>query len=201
MSNNLLYIVSWLLRGAFSIELIDDRPGSITFKTSGDDNLFYNETGGHRIQMVSPTDKNKRIHTSTITVSTLPEITEKQISIKDSELIWKMCRGSGPGGQHRNKTESAVQITHIPSKISVRCESDRSQHHNRISALELLRSKLWERAKKELTARRTHDRKEQVGSGMRGDKRRTIRFQDGQVVDHITGRRWKLKNYLRGEWE
>lgn len=172
----------------------------MVFKAKGDDSLFRNEAGGHRYQRIPPTERRGRVHTSTITVAVLPEITEQQISVKDSELIWKMCRGSGPGGQHRNKTESAVQVTHIPSKISVRCESERSQHQNKASALELLRAKLWERTKKELTEQRTNDRKEQVGSGMRGDKRRTIRFQDGQVVDHITGRRWKLKDYLRGEW-
>lgn len=172
----------------------------MVFKAHGDDELFIGEIGGHRIQRVSPTERRGRTHTSTITICVLPEVTEHQFSIKDSELIWKTCRGSGPGGQHRNKTESAVQVTHIPTKLSVRCESERSQHQNRVSALELLRSRLWERQKKELTDQRTNDRKEMVGSGMRGDKRRTIRFQDGQVVDHITGRKWRLKDYLRGEW-
>ncbi len=180
--------------------MIDDRDGLIVFKATGDDALFYGEAGGHRVQMISPTDKKKRVHTSTITIAVLPEISEKQISIKDRELIWKTCRGSGPGGQHRNKTESAVQVTHIPTGLSVRCESERSQHHNKVSALELLRARLWEQTKKALTKQRTDDRKEQVGSGMRGDKRRTVRHQDGQVVDHITGRKWRLKDYLRGEW-
>lgn len=193
-------IASSQLGGVFSVELIDDREGLIIFKSSGDDELWKGETGGHRIQRIPPTERKGRVHTSTITVATLPEITERQISIKDQELIWKTCRGSGPGGQHRNKTESAVQVTHIPSGLSVRCESERSQHQNKESALELLRARLWEQRKKTLTDKRTNDRKEMVGSGMRGDKRRTIRFQDGQVVDHITGRRWKLKNYLRGEW-
>lgn len=193
-------IASSQLGGVFSVELIDDREGLIIFKSSGDDELWKGETGGHRIQRIPPTERKGRVHTSTITVATLPEITERQISIKDQELIWKTCRGSGPGGQHRNKTESAVQVTHIPSGLSVRCESERSQHQNKESALELLRARLWEQRKKTLTDKRTNDRKEMVGSGMRGDKRRTIRFQDGQVVDHITGRKWKLKNYLRGEW-
>lgn len=172
----------------------------MVFKSSGDDELWKNEAGGHRIQRVPPTERKGRVHTSTITVATLPEITERQISIKDRELIWKTCRGSGPGGQHRNKTESAVQVTHIPSGLSVRCESERSQHQNKESALELLRARLWELKTKELTDKRTNARKEMIGSGMRGDKRRTIRFQDGQVVDHITGRKWRLKDYLRGEW-
>lgn len=83
---------------------------------------------------------------------------------------------------------------------AVNIETKRSQYHNRVSALELLRAKLWDLKTKESAEQRTSDRKQQVDFGMRGDKRRTIRFQDGQVVDHITGRRWKLKNYLRGEW-
>lgn len=197
---NLQFIANSRPGGVFSVELIDDRDGLIVFKATGDDELFKNEAGGHRIQRVPPTEKRGRTHTSTITIAVLPEITERQISIKENELIWKTCRGSGPGGQHRNKTESAVQVTHIPTGLNVRCESGRSQHHNKISALEILRARLWELGRKEVITQRANDRKEQVGSGMRGDKRRTVRFQDGQVVDHITGRRWNLKNYLRGEW-
>ncbi len=116
------------------------------------------------------------------------------------DLEWTATRGSGAGGQNRNKVNSAVIIKHLPTGIQVRCESERSQHQNRQSALSLLRAKIWERQHEAKTQAIAADRKAQVGVGARGDKRRTIRYQDGVVMDHLTGRRWRLKEYLRGEW-
>lgn len=172
----------------------------IVFKSSGDDELWKNESGCHRVQRVPPTERKGRVHTSSITIAILPEITNKQISIKDQELIWKYVRGSGAGGQAKNKTSNAVQLQHIPSGMIIRCESGRSQYQNKESALELLRAKLWEQQRKSLTDERANNRKEQVGSGMRGDKRRTVAHQRGEVIDHVSGKTWKLKNYLRGDW-
>lgn len=172
----------------------------LVFEASGDDELFKNETGGHRWQRVPPTEKRGRVQTSTITVAVVKKITELQLYIDPNDLEWKTCRGSGPGGQHRNKTESAVQLTHLPTKVSVRCESERSQHRNRESALDILRAKLYDAQTQKINNAAASERKQQVGSGMRGDKRRTIRVQDGQVNDHITGKKWALKQYLRGDW-
>lgn len=147
-----------------------------------------------------PTEKRGRIQTSTVTVAVLPEPDPIQFRIADRDLRWSTCRGSGPGGQNRNKTESAVQVTHIPTGVTVRCESERSQHQNRATALATLRARLWYAESERATSSRDLMRKRQVGSGMRGDKRRTVRFQDGVVTDHVTGKRWDLRDYLRGEF-
>jgi len=180
----------------------DQRPGILVFRATGRDAevVFQNEQGGHRWQRVPANEKRGRVHTSTVTVAVLPEPTETQVRLDARDLVITACRGSGAGGQHRNVTDSAVQITHRPSKIQVRCESERSQHQNRETALAALRAKLWQAERDRINGARASDRKQQVGSGMRGDKRRTIRCQDGQVSDHVTGRTWRLREYLRGEW-
>lgn len=130
----------------------------------------------------------------------LPEPTEVEVHLRAADLEWVTRRGSGPGGQHRNKTESAVQVTHAPSGLTVRCESERSQFHNKQSALAVLRARLWAREHEAQNGDRAEARRLQIGSGARGDKRRTVREQDGQVNDHLTGRRWKYRDYVRGEW-
>lgn len=162
--------------------------------------MFRDESGGHRFQRIPPSEKRGRVQTSTVTVAVLPEPKDAQLTILDRDLEVSTCRGSGAGGQHRNKTESAVQILHIPTGLRVRCETERSQHQNRASALALLRARLWSSIQEKELSSQAQTRKQQVGSGMRGDKRRTIRFQDGVVHDHLTGKSWKLKEYLRGEW-
>jgi peptide chain release factor 1 len=161
---------------------------------------FRDEPGGHRWQRVPPNEKHGRVHTSTITVAVLPEPAEAQIHLDERDLEWSMCLGTGSGGQKRNKTASTVLLTHRPSGLQVRCESSRSQHHNRATALALLRARLWARAQGRLDEERADQRRRQVGSGMRGDKRRTIRAQDDSVVDHLTGRRFSLRDYVRGNW-
>lgn len=140
------------------------------------------------------------MQTSTITVAVMEAPQEHELRINPKDLRIQTCRGSGPGGQHRNKTESAVQVTHLPTGLQVRCESERAQEQNRRSALALLRARLLERQRYAVKADEVESRRRQVGSGMRGDKRRTIRCQDGQVNDHVTGQRWNLKQYLRGDW-
>jgi peptide chain release factor 1 len=149
---------------------------------------------------VPPGAKHGRVHTSTITVAVLPEPTAAELRLAPGDLEWVTCRGSGAGGQHRNKTESCVMITHKPTGLTVRCESERSQHQNRETALALLRARLHAAELARRGAARSADRRRQVGSGMRGDKRRTIRCQEGVVVDHLTGRTWTLRAYQRGEW-
>jgi peptide chain release factor 1 len=133
-------------------------------------------------------------------VAVLPEATEAQVRLDERELEWQTCRGSGAGGQHRNVTASAFQVKHIPTGIIVRAENERSQHLNKQFALETLRARLWEVTQLALDGKRAYERKRQVGSGMRGDKRRTIRTQDDSVVDHETGRTWRFKDYIRGNW-
>jgi len=193
----------WGLGGVFDLEIVSERPGLLVFKASGkgSDVAFANESGGHRWQRVPPTEKRGRMQTSTITVAVLPERSPTQVIVNDGDLDWKFCRGSGAGGQHRNVTDSAVVLTHIPSGITVRCESERSQHSNKETALEVLRARLWDAAHNQHSAQTSSSRREQVGSGMRGDKRRTIRSQDGVVTDHVLNKQWQLKRYLRGDWD
>lgn len=181
---------------------MDERPGLIIFKVDGRgaDEAFADEAGGHRWQRVPPTEKRGRVHTSTVTVVVLPVPSEVDLAIPPGDLRWSTCRGSGAGGQHRNVTDSACQVTHLPSGTSVRCESERSQHRNRQTALELLRARLLAVQRAERAEARHRERMKQAGSGMRGDKRRTIRVQDGVVTDHVLKRRWRLKDYLRGDW-
>lgn len=140
------------------------------------------------------------MHTSTVTVAVLSEPTQTQIVLRDEDLEYSTCRGSGAGGQHRNKTESAVQLRHAPSGLTVRCEAERSQMQNKLSALAVLRARLWQAKQTELHVARADERRRQLGSGMRGDKRRTIRVQDGIVNDHVTGKQWQFRAYERGDW-
>lgn len=161
---------------------------------------FRDEPGGHRWQEISPTDKHKRIHTSTTTVAVLPEPTEVQFVIRPQDLEFMTCRASGKGGQGVNTTDSAVQVKYLPTGMMVRSETEKSQVQNKANALALLRARLWEAERDRVAGDRARDRKQQLGVGARGDKRRTLRAQDDTVVDHVSGRRWRLKEYLKGEW-
>jgi peptide chain release factor 1 len=140
------------------------------------------------------------VHTSTITVAVLPEPSAAQVKLGEKDLDWETCRGSGPGGQKRNKTESAVVVRHLPTGLLVRCESERSQSQNKESALALLRARLFAAERERQASARAAERRQQVGSGERGDKRRTVAVQRDSVVDHPTGRRWTYRQYARGEW-
>ncbi len=162
--------------------------------------VFADEGGGHRWQRVPPTERRGRVHTSTVTVAVLPEPPDNELTIHPRELEWSTCRASGNGGQNVNKVESVAIVRHLPTGMVVRCQTERSQQRNKDSALKLLRARLWEAQRSRLAGERAADRRQQVGSGMRGDKRRTIRVQDGHVHDHVTGRRWQLERYLNGEW-
>lgn len=194
----------------FDAEIVDQRLGQATLRISGSnaEELFANEFGGHRIQRLSggrvyqrtASNHKGKVHTSTVTVAVLPLAEQQDTAIPERDLEYSMSRGSGAGGQHRNKTESAVQIKHIPTGQIVRIESDRSQHKNKLLALEVLQARLSHQQVAEQNRQTSISRKQQMGRGERADKRRTVRFQDGNVVDHVTGQRWRLKEYLRGEW-
>lgn len=192
----------WGPGGGFSLEVLEERPGLLVFRAEGPSasHLFRNEPGGHRWQRVPPNEKKDRVQTSTVTVAVLREPAEAERVLKPAELEWRTTKGSGPGGQHRNKTESAVVLTHRPTGLVVRCETERSQHRNRELALKVLRARLLESAQQGAAAQANAARKAQVGSGMRGDKVRTVRERDGQVMDHRTGCRLRLQDYQRGEW-
>lgn len=188
--------------GDFDFELVENITGFVSFiaKGRGVEEFFADEAGGHRWQRIPPNEKRGRVHTSTVTVAVLPEPTQFELKIDPNDLDWSTCRGSGAGGQYRNMTESAVQVFHKSTGLMVRCESERSQHQNRASALALLRARLWQKEQEKQNGQRASNRKTQIGSGMRGDKRRTIRCQDGIVNDHITGQQWSFKEYERGNW-
>jgi len=174
----------------------------IVLKISGDKafKVFQHESGGHRWQRVPPTEKRGRVHTSTITVAVMQEVVQKDFVLNEKDLQITTCRAGGAGGQKVNKTSSAVQVKHIPSGLLVRCETQRSQSQNKETALQILCARLAQQSNDKLQNEMSANRKSQVGSGMRGDKRRTVRQQDGQVNDHLTGRTWRYEDYVKGNW-
>lgn len=145
------------------------------------------ESGVHRVQRVPITESSGRIHTSTVTVAVLPEVDEVDIDINPDELKIETMRASGHGGQHVNKTESAVRITHIPTGIVVTCQNERSQHQNKATALKILRAKLYELAQREQHEKIQKERRAQVGTGERCEKIRTYNFPQNRVTDHRVG--------------
>jgi len=187
-----------VLGGIFSLEEVEIRPGFVCVQISGEGaaELFSHEAGGHRWQRIPPTEKRGRRHTSTITVAVLREPDQHEVQLDPTKLKIMTCRGSGKGGQHKNVTDSAVQLQY--GDLAVRCESERSQHQNKATAMRLLRARLLEAQTVSETLTVNKKRKNQVGSGMRGDKVRTIRVQDNTVKDHQTGKKMRYEKYARG---
>ncbi|MGH7159606.1 MAG: peptide chain release factor 1 [Acetobacteraceae bacterium] len=158
------------------------------------------ESGVHRVQRVPETESQGRIHTSTVTVAVLPEAEEVDVAINDADLRIDVFRASGAGGQHVNKTESAVRVTHLPSGIVVSMQEEKSQHKNRAKAMKILRARLYERNRAELAATRAADRRAQVGTGDRSERIRTYNFPQGRVTDHRIGLTlYKLDRILEGD--
>lgn len=182
--------------------MLEERPGIAILRVSGKGAraLFEGEVGGHRWQRIPATEKRGRVQSSTITVAVLDEAVAAEIELRAQDLAWSTCRSTGNGGQAVQKTDSAVQLVHVPTGTHIRSQQGRSQHRNRTAALEKLRTRLTDEANMQASAERSSARRRQVGSGMRGDKRRTIRAQDDSVVDRVTGRTWRYRDYVRGIW-
>ena len=158
------------------------------------------ESGVHRVQRVPATETQGRVHTSTVTVAVLPEMEDVDIEVNEKDLKIDTYRASGAGGQHINKTESAVRITHLPSGIVVACQDQRSQLQNREKAMRVLRAKLQDQAEQEAISSMAADRKSQVGTGDRSERIRTYNYPQGRVTDHrINLTLYKLDAILNGD--
>jgi peptide chain release factor 1 len=158
------------------------------------------ESGVHRVQRVPDTEASGRIHTSTATVAVLPEAEDVDVKINEQDLKIETMRAGGAGGQHVNKTESAIRIVHIPTGIEVKMQEDRSQHRNRAKALAVLRSRLYELEQQKADAARSAERRGQVGTGDRSERIRTYNFPQGRVSDHrINLTLYNLPKVIEGE--
>ncbi len=194
----------------WKVEDISFSPGEqggfkeIVFSVSGDDafqHLRY-ESGGHRVQRVPKTEQQGRIHTSAATVAVLPEPDEVQVEIREQDLEWERMRAGGAGGQHVNKTESAVRIWYkrgTPDELEVKCQDERSQHKNYERALRILRSRIYESQQQKLHRERAQQRRTLIGSGDRSERIRTYNFPQNRVTDHrINLNLYKLDAIIAG---
>ena len=174
----------------------------ISFQIMGDgaySRLKY-ESGVHRVQRVPETETQGRIHTSTATVAVLPEVDDVEIEINPTDLQIDTYRASGAGGQHVNKTESAIRITHLPTGTVVECQDERSQFKNKDKAMKVLRSRLYEAKQREQDAQVAQQRKSQVGTGDRSERIRTYNFPQGRLTDHRIGLTiYRLEEMLSGD--
>ena len=158
------------------------------------------ESGVHRVQRVPETESSGRIHTSTATVAVLPVVEDVEIEINPADIKMEVFRSSGAGGQHINKTSSAVRLIHIPTGMVAECQTERSQVQNREYAMRLLRSRLYEQEKQKQDEELANTRKSQVGSGDRSEKIRTYNYPQGRITDHRIGFSiFQMENFLNGD--
>ncbi|HHV59662.1 MAG TPA: peptide chain release factor 1 [Clostridiaceae bacterium] len=195
-------------RKHWKTELLDSNPTELggfkevvfSINARGAYSKLKYESGVHRVQRVPTTEASGRIHTSTVTVAVLPEVEEVDVQINPEDLQIDTYRSGGAGGQHVNKTESAIRITHLPTGIVVTCQDERSQHKNREKAMNILRSKIYdmELAKKE--SELAAERKSQVGTGKRSERIRTYNYPQGRITDHrINLSIHRLEEFLDGD--
>ena len=174
----------------------------LAFQVEGDGaySRFKYESGVHRVQRVPETESQGRIQTSTATVAVLPEAEEVSVEIDPSDLVFESCKSSGAGGQHINKTESAVRLTHKPTGIVVECQEERSQFKNKDKALKMLRTILYDRKVREQDEAIASDRRQQVGTGDRSERIRTYNYPQGRITDHRIGLTlYTMDRFLNGE--
>ncbi len=173
----------------------------ISFSVEGDGaySRFKFESGVHRVQRVPETESQGRIQTSTATVAVLPEVEDIEIEINPADITIESCKSSGAGGQHVNKTESAVRLTHKPTGIVIECQEERSQFKNRDKAMKMLRAKLYDMKQTEQAQKIASDRKSQVGTGDRSERIRTYNYPQGRITDHrISLTLHSLESFLNG---
>ncbi len=194
----------------WKIEVINANPTElggykeISFSIDGDGaySRLKFESGVHRVQRVPETETQGRVHTSTVTVAVLPEADEVEVEINPGDLQIDTFRSSGAGGQHINKTESAIRITHLPTGLVVECQDERSQMKNKDKAMKVLRSRLYEAKVREQNAAIASERKSQVGTGDRSERIRTYNYPQGRVSDHRIGLTiYRLNDFLNGDMD
>ncbi|RKZ25739.1 peptide chain release factor 1 [bacterium] len=192
----------------WKVEIIDANPTDIggfkeiIFTIKGDDayRLMRFESGVHRVQRIPITESGGRIHTSAASVAVLPEVPEEEVEISPDELKIDTYRASGAGGQHVNKVESAIRITHIPTGIVVTCQAERSQHKNRARAMQILRSKIASVMRSQKESQIDEKRRIQIGSGDRSEKIRTYNFPQNRITDHRIGyTAYNLQDVMQGK--
>jgi peptide chain release factor 1 len=195
--------IAYAGRHNLAIDIENDGRSWLTIVVDGNETavrLLLREAGGHRWQRVPPTERNGRIHTSTVTVAAMPLSAPKEYKLKDSDVEVFTTRDSGPGGQHRNKTESCVVMRHKPTGIEAKAAT-KSQHRNKVLARQVLEARVSAHFAAIDGAKDARNRREQVGSGMRGDKIRTYRVRDDQVTDHRSGAKARLQMIMEGKLE
>lgn len=187
--------------GPFSAEILTDTPGLLCWRFLGSTatDSFSRESGGHRWQRVPPTEKRGRVQTSSVTVAVLPGDAGAISGVDRGDVSVDFYVGQGPGGQHRNKTATAARLVHIPTGIVACCENERSRHQNERYAWDVLCARVQQHLSAQQHGRVNGARREQIGTGYRGDKIRTVQEQNGKVTNHLTGRTCSLKTYLRGD--
>ncbi len=197
-------------RNRWAVEVLDSNPTEIggfkevvfSIEAKGAYSKLKFESGVHRVQRIPSTESGGRIHTSTVTVAVLPEVEDVDVDINPTDLKIDTYRASGAGGQHINKTESAIRITHLPSGIVVTCQDQRSQHKNKDKAMTILRSKLYEIAQEQQNSEVAQARKSQVGTGDRSEKIRTYNFPQSRITDHRIGfTAYNMEQVLDGDME
>ena len=195
-------------RKGFKIDIINENETGlggykeITFLVNGKGaySRFKFESGTHRVQRVPDTESSGRIHTSTATVAVLPEAEDVEVDFNMNDVRVDTFRASGAGGQHVNKTSSAIRLTHIPTGIVVECQNERSQLQNKETAIKVLKTKLYELEQEKKNSEIAKERKSQVGSGDRSEKIRTYNYPQGRITDHRIGMTiYQFENFLNGD--